>query len=156
MIVSVVSKFLSFSTSLITFSQTNQRLTEWRNGFTYAATSALISLFVSDTELLEYKNRVAFASGMAYKYRFLYADALSQDPMVRFASLHSYLCWKFSRTGMACGVAHFFLQVFASQINSTTSRVVDIPELHSENQNYIGAMALVAAAVGGFSIVVCE
>ncbi len=41
-----------------------------------------------------------------------------------------------------------FLQVFASQLNVTSSRV-SIPELGSETQGYTGAMALAAAAVGG-------
>jgi hypothetical protein len=41
-----------------------------------------------------------------------------------------------------------FLQVFASQLNGTSSRV-SIPELGSETQGYKGAMALAAAAVGG-------
>ena len=40
-----------------------------------------------------------------------------------------------------------FLQVFASQFTATSSRV-PILELYSENQNYKGAMALAAAAVG--------
>ncbi len=44
-----------------------------------------------------------------------------------------------------------FLQVFASQINATSSRVI-IPELGSESQGYQAAMALAAAAVGGLPL----
>jgi hypothetical protein len=51
---------------------------------------------------------------------------------------------------MWCGP--LFLQVFTTQLNSTTTRV-HISELGSEDQRYDGAMALAAAAVGGFLVV---
>jgi hypothetical protein len=47
---------------------------------------------------------------------------------------------------MWCGP--LFLQVFALQLNATSSRV-SIAELRSETQDYSGAMALAAAVVSG-------
>ena len=50
---------------------------------------------------------------------------------------------------MWCGP--LFLQVFALQINATSSCVI-IPELGSESQGYQAAMALAATAVGGLPL----
>ncbi len=51
--------------------------------------------------------------------------------------------------GMWCGP--LFLQVFASQINTTSSYII-IPELGSESQGYQAAMALAATVVGGLPL----
>jgi hypothetical protein len=48
-----------------------------------------------------------------------------------------------------------FLQIFASQLNATSSRV-SISELGSEIQGYEGAMALAAAAVGDVPVHTCS
>ncbi|KAH9016478.1 hypothetical protein EDB84DRAFT_1443111 [Lactarius hengduanensis] len=114
----------------IIVSLTNQRFSEWRNSFTSAAASAMISLFSSDDHYLQYDARVGFALDMMQHYRFLFSDTFSD----------SHGDW----TGMWRGP--LFLQVFASQFNATTSRIV-IPELDSETQGYEGAMALAAAAL---------
>ncbi|KAH9023451.1 hypothetical protein EDB85DRAFT_1894781 [Lactarius pseudohatsudake] len=114
----------------IIVSLTNQRFSEWRNSFTSAVASAMISLFSSDDHYLQYDARVGFALDMMQHYRFLFSDTFSD----------SHGDW----TGMWRGP--LFLQVFASQFNATTSRIV-IPELDSETQGYEGAMALAAAAL---------
>ncbi|KAI9431350.1 hypothetical protein H4582DRAFT_2085196 [Lactarius indigo] len=114
----------------MTVSLINQRISEWRNSFTSAATSSIISFFSSDDHYLQYDARVAFAQDMMRHYCFLFSDSFSDNNDE----------W----TGMWCGP--LFLQVFASQFNATTSRVV-VQELDSETQGYVGAMALAATAL---------
>ncbi|KAH9071089.1 hypothetical protein EDB83DRAFT_2517683 [Lactarius deliciosus] len=113
-----------------TVSLINQRFSEWRNSFTSAATSTIISLFSSDDHYLQYNARVAFAVDMMQSYRFLFSDSFSDNDKE----------W----TGMWRGP--LFLQVFASHLNATTSRVI-VTELDSETQGYEGAMGLAAAAL---------
>ncbi|KAI9438747.1 hypothetical protein H4582DRAFT_2076375 [Lactarius indigo] len=114
----------------MTVSLINQRISEWRNSFMSATTSSIISFFSSDDHYLQYDARVAFAQDMMRHYCFLFSDSFSDNNDE----------W----TGMWRGP--LFLQVFASQFNATTSRVV-VQELDSETQGYVGAMALAAAAL---------
>ena len=61
----------------------------------------------------------------------------------------------FSRSGWACGVAHFFYK--SSLRNSSRLRLVSISQSWALRvRTHDGAMALAAAAVGGFSIVICK
>ncbi|KAH8985961.1 hypothetical protein EDB86DRAFT_3083187 [Lactarius hatsudake] len=113
-----------------TISLINQRFSKWCNSFTSATTSTIISLFSSDDHYLQYNARVAFAVDMMQSYHFLFSDSFSDNNKE----------W----TGMWCGP--LFLQVFASHLNATTSRVI-VTELDSETQGYEGAMGLAAAAL---------
>lgn len=88
--VSVVSESLFFSFSILAnVSQTNQRFSEWRNGFASAAVSALISLFASDVVYLQYKDRVGLALDMTQHYRFLFEDTDASDYTVSFSFFRS-------------------------------------------------------------------
>ncbi|KAF8257622.1 hypothetical protein EI94DRAFT_1817313 [Lactarius quietus] len=111
-------------------SLTNQQFSEWRNGFTSAATSALTSLFASDTDYQEHEARVALATDMVEHYHFLFSESVLDNHELWMGMWHGPL----------------LLQVFASHFNAISSRV-PIPELGSKSQGYNGAMALAAAAI---------
>ncbi|KAH9061853.1 hypothetical protein EDB83DRAFT_2520289 [Lactarius deliciosus] len=102
----------------------------WRNSFTSAATLTIISLFSSDHHYLQYNARVAFAVDMMQSYHFLFSDSFSDN----------------DKEWMGMWRDPLFLQVFASHLNATTSRVI-VTELDSETQGYKGAMGLAAAAL---------
>ncbi|KAF8257020.1 hypothetical protein EI94DRAFT_1819346 [Lactarius quietus] len=109
---------------------TNQRFSEWRNGFTLAATLALTSLFTSDTDYQEHESCVALVTDLVEHYCFLFADSVIDNHKLWTRMWHGPL----------------FLQVFASHFNTISFRV-PIRELGSESQGYNGAMALAATAI---------
>ncbi|KAH9046396.1 hypothetical protein EDB83DRAFT_2523389 [Lactarius deliciosus] len=113
-----------------TVSLINQRFSEWRNSFTSAATLTIISLFSSDDHYLQYNAHVAFAVDMMQSYHFLFSDSFSDN----------------DKEWMGMWRGPLFLQVFASHLNATTSRII-VTELDSETQGYEGAMGLAAATL---------
>ncbi|KAF8262449.1 hypothetical protein EI94DRAFT_1704767 [Lactarius quietus] len=129
----VYTKYVHFNISPIISMMTHERAKNGRD-------KRLIQLVVivkktkleaSSSTVLAYIQTVTFASEMLEHYWFLYLDSTSKDPLDWTGMWHSPL----------------FLQVFISQLNTTTSHIPCITELGSETQFYDGAMALAAAAV---------